>query len=108
MIEVNNKRDFDSHLNKNKRILALFYASWCSCCRSFLPFFTENSSKQGFGLTLRVRVDDYDNPLWDEYSVEAVPTVILFEEGKVSRRLDGRLGYGLSKQDFEKWVKEGP
>jgi thioredoxin 1 len=107
MIEVNNKLDFDSQLNKNKRILALFYASWCPCCRSFLSFFNENSSKQVFDLALRVRVDDYDNPLWDEYSVEAVPTVILFEEGKVSRRLDGRLGYGLSKQDFEKWVKEG-
>jgi thioredoxin-like negative regulator of GroEL len=58
-------------------------------------------------LTLRVKVDDDDdNPLWEEYSIEAVPTVILFEEGKVCRRLDGIFGYGLSENQLEEWLEE--
>jgi thioredoxin-like negative regulator of GroEL len=51
-------------------------------------------------------VDDDDNPLWDEYSIGAVPTVILFEEGKVCKKLDGRYGYGLSEKQLEEWLKE--
>jgi thioredoxin 1 len=104
MIEVSNKRDLERELRKNKRVLTLFYASWCPYCRLFLPVFDKNVSSRGFNLVLRVKVDDYDNPLWDEYSIKAVPTVIFFEEGKISRRLDGRLGYGLSEKQFQDWL----
>jgi hypothetical protein len=51
-------------------------------------------------------VDDYDNPLWEEYSIGVVPTVLLFEEGTVCRRLDGRFGYGLSEKQLKEWLEE--
>ena len=104
MIEVSNKRDLERLLKKNKRVLALFYASWCPYCRIFLPVFDKNVSNRRFNLVLRVKVDDYDNPLWDEYSIKAVPTIIFFDEGQVSRRLDGRLGYGLNEKEFKDWL----
>ncbi len=104
MIEITNKSELEKQLKINKRVLALFYSSWCPFCRRFLPAFDKNSSKYGFVLALRVKVDNDDNPLWEEYSVEAVPTVILFEEGKVCRRLDGRFGYGLSERQLEEWL----
>jgi thioredoxin 1 len=106
MIEVSNKSDLESQLKKSKRVLALFYASWCPFCKRFLPAFDKNYSQYGFNLTLRVKVDDDDNPLWEEYSIEAVPTVILFEEGKVCRRLNGIFGYGISEKQLEDWLKE--
>jgi thioredoxin 1 len=105
MIEVSNKCDLESQLKKSKRVLALFYASWCPYCRSFLPVFDKNAAKRGLNLALRVKVDDYDNPLWDEYSIGAVPTVILFDEGKVCRRLDGRFGYGLGEKQLKEWLE---
>jgi len=106
MMEISNKYDLESQLKKGKRVLALFYASWCPFCRRFLPAFDKNYSKYGFNLVLSVKVDDNDNPLWEEYSIEAVPTIILFEEGKVCRRLDGRFGYGLSERQLEEWLEE--
>jgi thiol-disulfide isomerase/thioredoxin len=107
MMEVSNKYDFDSQITNNKRVLAFFYASWCPFCRSFLPLFAKNASKSDSCIVLYVKIDDYDNPLWDEYSIEAVPTVILFEAGKVCRRLDGRFGYGLSEKRLMEWLEEG-
>jgi thioredoxin 1 len=106
MIEVSNKRDFESQLKGSKRVLALFYSSWCPYCRRFLPVFNKNVVNIGGNLVLRVRVDNYDNPLWDDYSIGAVPTVLFFEEGKVCRRLDGRYGFGLSEKQFKEWLKE--
>jgi len=105
MIEVSNKYDLESQLKKGKRVLALFYASWCPFCRNFLPAFDKNYSKYGFNLILRVKVDDDDNPLWEEYSIEAVPTVILFEKEKVCRRLDGRFGYGIGEIQYKAWLE---
>ena len=53
---------------------------------------------------IHVLLDDYDNPLWDDYEIDAVPTVIFFEKGKISKRLDGRLGVGLSERELENWL----
>ena len=105
MIEVDNKQDLDAELSKNKRVLALFYASWCPYCVRFVPVFKRRIKLQE-GSVVYVLLDDYDNPLWDDYSIDAVPTVILFKNGKVSCRLDGSLGVGVSEKQLQVWLDE--
>ena len=104
MIEVDDLRNLESQLRNSKRVLALFYASWCPYCRSFIEVFNEVAPKSGFDLALRVRIDHYDNSLWEEYSIAAVPTILFFDEGKVSRRLDCKFGAGLSEKQFKEWI----
>jgi thioredoxin-like negative regulator of GroEL len=105
MIEVSDKYDLKRQLKKSKRVIVLFYASWCPYCRNFLAVFEKNATKGGFNLALRVKVDDYANPLWDDYSIRVVPTVIFFDEGKVCRRLNGRFGQGLSEKQLKEWLE---
>ena len=106
MTEVNNQDDLTRKLGKNKKVLALFYATWCPYCQSFVKSFDRNIANYHFELVIRVNMDDYDSPLWDDYSVEAVPTVILFENGKISSRLDGHSGVGLNERQLKEWLKE--
>jgi thioredoxin 1 len=106
MIEVDNKQDLDTELKKNKKVLVLFYASWCPYCLNFVPSFDRKTVGSGFGSVIHVLLDDYDNPLWDDYSIGAVPTVIFFEEGRVCRRLDGKFGVGLSEKQLKIWLEE--
>jgi thioredoxin 1 len=106
MIQVDNKQDLEAQLGKNKKVLVLFYSSWCPYCIRFLPIFKKKISTSPKINIVEVLLDDDDNPLWDEYSIEAVPTIILFEEGEVCSRLDGRLGLGLSERQLEKWLDE--
>jgi thioredoxin 1 len=104
MIEIDNKQDLNTELKKNEKGLVLFYASWCPYCVSFVPVFDKKIVNFSFGSVLHVLLDDYDNPLWDDYSIDAVPTVIFFEKGKVSRRLDGKFGVGLSEKQLKVWL----
>ena len=106
MLEVSNKFDLEKQIMMSNRVLSLFYASWCPFCRSFLPLFAKNTSNHNSYMILYVKIDDYDNPLWEEYSINAVPTIILFKDGKVSRRLDGRFGHGLREIEFKRWIEE--
>ena len=106
MIEVTDKEDLEKQLKRSKRVLVLFYASWCPFCRRFLSTFRKDYIKYRFDSALRAKVDDYDNLLWDEYFIEAVPTIILFEDGKICRRLNGRFGYGINAKQFEEWLEE--
>ena len=106
MIQVDNKQDLNSQLKANEKVLALFYASWCPYCIRFVPVFDKKVVNFKVGSVIHVLLDDYDNPLWDDYSIDAVPTLIYFEKAKVSRRLDGKSGLGLSEKQLTVWLEE--
>ena len=105
-MKLTTKQDLNRQLNTNEKVLALFYASWCPYCTSFVPVFDKKVVTSTVGSVIHVLLDDYDNPLWDDYSIEAVPTVIFFEKGKVSRRLDGKFGVGLNEKQLNVWLEE--
>jgi thioredoxin 1 len=106
MIEVDNEQDLNEELKKNVKVLVLFYASWCPYCMAFVPVFNKKVGSFGVGPVVHVLLDDYDNRLWDDYDIEAVPTVIFFEKGKFCRRLDGRFGAGLSEKQLVVWLEQ--
>jgi thioredoxin 1 len=106
MVKIDNRKDLDLELKKNKQILALFYSTWCPYCVRFIPTFDKTVASMAFDKVIQVILDDYDSPLWDEYDVPAVPTVVLFEDGKVSKRLNGQLGSGLSIEKFKVWIQK--
>jgi len=104
MIKVDNSQSLNEELERNEKVLALFYASWCPYCMTFLPDFNKNVETFNSGTVVHVLLDDYDNPMWDDYGIEAVPTVIFFERGEVSKRLDGKFGAGLKAKQFKEWL----
>jgi len=104
LIKVDNKQDLDIQL-KNGKVLALFYSTWCPYCNRFMPTFDKQITAHPFQNIVHVILDDDDNPLWDEYDISAVPTIIYFEEGKVADRLDARLGLGLNESMLTKWLE---
>jgi thioredoxin 1 len=106
MIEIDNEKELNRILEKTEKILVLFYASWCPYCRNIVPTFAKKITNISVGNAIHVILDDYDNPLWDEFEIQAVPTVIFFEKGKVSRRLNGKFGLGLSEKQLKVWLEE--
>jgi thioredoxin 1 len=106
MIEVNNQQELNGELSKHEKVLVLFYATWCPFCRGFVPAFDKKTANMGFESIIHVLLNDFDDPMWDEYDVEAVPTVVFFEKSKVSKRLDGRSGVGLKEKQLDAWLQE--
>ncbi len=104
MIEVSDEKALKNLLKANPNVIALFYSSWCPFCRSFLSVFNKHAERNQTSTFMRVRVDEDQNPLWDTYSLVAVPSVILFKDRKPSRRLDCELGVGLTERQFSKWL----
>jgi thioredoxin 1 len=105
MFEVTTEQELQKQVKANFKLLALFYASWCPFCRSFITIFDKYSKNSGDNKYLKVRIDEDENPIWETYGFEAVPSLILFENGKVSRRLDCNLGAGLNEKQFVNWLK---
>jgi thioredoxin 1 len=102
---VNNNHDLIEILRATDRVIALFYASWCPFCARFLPIFKKHTEAEGQRF---VMVQDDQETIADQYSVEAYPTVLFFENGVVSKRLDGVPGVGLNEKQLAEFVSTCP
>jgi len=77
------------------KAFVLFYASWCPFSQRFLPIFKEYA-KSHPNDCLSVMID-FKLELCDKYGIEYYPTVLLFKNGKLAKRLDALPGAGLTK-----------
>ncbi len=96
--------EFDSKVLGNKKTVVLFYATWCPYCTNFKPTF--ESAKIDTANKVGSIIDEDENPLWDRFNIQAVPTIIAFQDGKIISRRDARKNTGLTKSDMDSIVKE--
>jgi len=85
----------------SRNILAVFYASWCPFCRRFLPIFESTMTKKTDPQGALIDISEDDNPLWEIFQVEIIPTVIGFRDGEAIVRKDGVAGVGLGLPELE-------
>jgi thioredoxin-like negative regulator of GroEL len=102
---IKSRQDFDAELKGPGRSLALFYSRWCPFCTAFLPDFQAQALGHGDAFLL-VSTDDLPE-LEDAFSVEVVPTVLRFENGRLAARLDGVLGRGLNSANLKAFLQPG-
>lgn len=104
MSKIDAEYDLDDAIKGKGIVFVLFYASWCPFSRSFLPIFEKYAQENPQGC-LRVKTDDKAK-LCKKYSVTVVPTVLIFEKGEVTKRLDGIPGAGLNEKQLKRLVNE--
>jgi thioredoxin-like negative regulator of GroEL len=100
-LQVTTERQFDQALAANGKMLALIYATWCPFCLMFLATF----KKYAEGRNDWLLAQDNQEILADRYGVNVIPTVLCFENGQISQRLDGTLGVGLNERQLVEFME---
>jgi thioredoxin 1 len=98
---VESDQDLCEVLARRGRVMALFYASWCPYCVRFLPIFQKSAEKAGLSFVI---VQDDQETIAPCYSVKVYPTVLFFNNGAISKRLDGASGIGLNEKQLAEFV----
>jgi len=89
--------DFEGQRLKDTTALAVvFQADWCPFCRQFTPIFESSLSQEKLSFAV-VDLSDLSNPLWEVFHINVVPSVLLFNHGRLIQRYDGVLGRGLDR-----------
>lgn len=84
--------NFDSTVNGNKPVLVDFWATWCGPCQFMLPIFDKLAKKYGDKVTFgRLNVDDNQGVAM-RYDVYAIPTFVIFMNGKAVDKVVGAVG----------------
>ena len=82
---------FNQIINGDKPVLVDFHAEWCGPCKAMGPAIVEiGKDVQGRARVLKLDIDR--NPaMSQQFNVQAVPTFIIFKNGKAVWRHSGML-----------------
>ncbi|MCX6772595.1 MAG: thioredoxin family protein [Candidatus Micrarchaeota archaeon] len=102
MFQTEDSSALKKQIAKGKH-LVLFYASWCPDCSRFMPTFDSLPGKTALPLS-KAQTDEDENSIWEDYKIERVPTVVLFENGKEKARAE-ESGGSIDKKKLERMLK---
>ncbi len=94
----------EASVAENGTVVVAFLADWCPFCRAFAPLLKREAERHRLPLRL-ADLTSLENPLWEVFSIEIVPTVIVFRDGRPVYRADGVDGVGLGSVELEAVVR---
>ena len=90
-------------LKSSEPVLVDFFAEWCGPCKAMAPALDEIAAEMS-GKVKVVKVDVDKSPrISGEYGIRAMPTLMLFKDGKVAAQHTGAL---VQKKKLEDWVNQ--
>lgn len=74
--------NFDEVMNTDKKVLVDFWASWCMPCKMMSPVIDQVAEENDSFLVGKVNTDEQQE-LAVRFGVMSIPTLLVFEKGKV-------------------------
>ncbi len=75
------EKDFDNEIKEGK-VLVDCYADWCGPCKMLSPIIDELSEELTDVKFLKLNVDE-NQDLAMQYQIMSIPTLLIFEDGKL-------------------------
>lgn len=90
MARIINSREFVENVENTKGVVVVdFFATWCGPCKMLAPVFERVSNEIGDKARFfKMNVDESSN-IARKYGIAAVPTMIIFKDGRPVENLAG-------------------
>ncbi len=104
MTQMVSDKDFATEVLKSSEpVVVDFFAEWCGPCKAMAPALDQIAQEMK-GKVKVVKVDVDQNPqITQEYRIQAMPTLMIFKDGKVANQHVGAL---VQKKRLEDWIQQ--
>lgn len=93
---------FDTVIRDNKVILIDFWADWCGPCKRVAPILDDISNETGL-IVGKLNIDENVQKT-EEYSVQTIPSMVLFVDGKPVHTIIGAMPKHKMLQELQPWI----
>jgi thioredoxin 1 len=94
--------DFEKEvLQSSEPVVVDFFAEWCGPCKAMAPAL-EQVAAELKGKVKVVKIDVDQNPdTTQKYRIQAMPTLMVFKDGKIAEQ---RVGALVQKKQLQDWI----
>jgi thioredoxin 1 len=91
----------DEVIKSSEPVVVDFFAEWCGPCKAMAPALDQVAQEMA-GKVKVVKVDVDQNPaITQRFRIQAMPTLLVFKDGKVAAQQVGAL---VQKRKLEDWI----
>ena len=90
--------------SSNTPVVVDFWAEWCGPCKMIAPVLEDIAKDHGEKLQIaKLNVDDHPS-VAQRYDVMSIPTLLVFKEGNVCKRLVGAKGKAQLLEELAEFI----
>jgi thioredoxin 1 len=95
---------FDETVNgSDKPVLVDFWAEWCGPCKMIAPILEEIAAEEDAIAIAKLNVDECQDVAM-RYEVMSIPTLLVFKDGQVAKRIVGARPKGALLEDLAEYL----
>lgn len=106
MLTLTDQNFSEEVLKSQKPILVDFWAEWCMPCQMIAPILQEIAEELGEKIKIGKLDVDKNHLISANFSIDAIPALILFKEGKVMQRFVGVQSKEIIKEAIDSVIEK--
>ena len=83
--ELNGLNELNEVIKNNNKVLVDVYATWCGPCKMLSPIIDKISEEEKNVVVLKTDIDENED-IAAAFDVEAIPTLLVFENGSLKNK----------------------